>query len=87
MKSNSSTGRGDNSKSKKARVVILVFILSCSTLLPSIIKIFRRIFVFIEQARNQIQTQEAVITPKVRKSKLSFLYMTSSHPVLHFYQE
>ena len=36
--------KGDNSKSKKARVVILVhgiFIWSCSTFLPSIIKIFQ----------------------------------------------
>ena len=38
------------------------------------------------ETRNQIQTQEGEITPKVKKPKLSFLYVTSSGAVLNYYQ-
>ena len=38
---------------------------------------------FTEQTRNQIQTQEGELIPKVRKPKLSFLYVT--RPLVLFY--
>ena len=37
----------------------------------------------IEQTRNQIQTQESEVTPKVRKPELSFLDVTR-HVVLFY---
>ena len=51
-KSNSNIRRRYNSKSKNAKVVILVHDKSCSTCLPSIIKIFQRVFHL--QSRHEI---------------------------------
>ena len=39
-----------------------------------------------EWTRNLFQTKQREITPKLRKPELPFLYVTSSHPILHFYQ-
>ena len=62
--------KGDTTKSKKGRAVIYV-VWSCSSFLPSIIKM-----VFKLQSGHEIffQIKQRVI--KVRKAKLSFLYAT-----------
>ena len=84
-KSNSNTRWGDNYKSKKGRVIILV----CDTSsgpglhfchynrnIPKGIPV-------TEQTRNLFQTKQMERTPKVRKPELSFLYATC-HLVLFY---
>ena len=52
-----------------ARVVILVNnILSCSTYVPSIIKIYQRVVVLQSRDKKSNSTQEREITPKVNKA-------------------
>ena len=59
----------------------------CSTFLPSIIKIFRRALCYRAETRNQIQTKDGEITPKVKKAEVVILVCDmSSGPVLHYYQ-
>ena len=77
--------KGDNAKSKKGRVVILVrdrhlvlFYISAKYH-QNIPKGFR----VTEQTQNLFQIKQRVITPKVRKPELSILYATGH---LHFYQ-
>ena len=77
MKSNSNTRRGDNSKSKKTRVVILVRNMSFHPVLHfyQVSSKYSKGF-SCYTIRNQIQTQDVAITQKVRKQELSFLYIT-----------
>ena len=58
-----------------------------SSFVPSIVKIFRRVFCYRAETRNQIQTQEGEITPKVKKAEVVILVCgILSGPVLHYYQ-
>ena len=69
-KSNSNTRKGYNSKSKKARVVIFVR----NTPSRPVLHFYKVSAKFAEgYSSNQIQTQEMVITPKVKNPKLAFL--------------
>ena len=61
------------------------FISSCSTFVPSIIKIFQRLFVL--QSKQEISlTQEGEITPKVQKSQVVILVCDISSGPVHYYQ-
>ena len=75
-KSISNKTKGDNSKSKKGRVVIV----TCRLVLFYIsIRYHQNILKGIpvtEQTRNLFQTKQREITPKVKKPDLSFLYVT-----------
>ena len=59
---------------------------SCSSFVPSIIKIFRGVFLLQNRERDQILTQEGEITPKVKKAEVVILVCDMlSGPVLHYY--
>ena len=77
--------KGDKSKSKEGRVVILIRnTLSCPILQST--RYHQNILKGIsitEQARNLFQTKQRETTPKVSKAELSFLYETR-HLVLFF---
>ena len=64
--------KGDNSKSKEGRVVILVLFYSSTRYHQNILKGI----LVAEQTRNLFQTKQREITPKIRKPGLSFLYST-----------
>ena len=73
--------KGNNSKSKKTRVVILVHDMSSGPVLPSIIKIFQRVFDL--QSRHEINglslsnlTKGDNAKSKKGRAELSFLYVT-----------
>ena len=85
--------KGDNAKSKKGRVVILVCNKSSgavSTFLPSIIKIFQRVFDF--QSGHEINGLSLSNKTKGDKAKskkgrvVILVHDTSTGPVLHFCQ-
>ena len=81
--------QGENSKSKVARVVILVCNKSSRSVLHFYqlkLKIIQRVLI-TKQTRNPIQTKEGEITPKVRKPVVILVRNMPSCPVLHFYQE
>ena len=84
-KSDSNTRRVNNSKSKKQELLFLyatshVILFYISTKYHH--NILKGVCV-TEQMGNQFQTQEGEITPKVRKPKLSFLYV-AGHLVLFY---
>ena len=77
--------KGDNSKSKEGRVVILVRNTSSCPILE-FYQVHQNILKGIpvtEQMRNLFQTKQREITPQVRKPELSFLYATL-RPVLFY---
>ena len=65
--------KGDNSKNKKARVIILV----CDMLSHPVLHFYHQNIPkgiqVTEQILNLFQTKQREITPKVRKQELSFL--------------
>ena len=76
-KSNSNTRRGDNSKSKKAKIVILVCDMSGSVLhyYQVLSKYSKECSTYIADTKsmhNQWQIQRREITAKVRKAELSY---------------
>ena len=73
-KSNSNTREITPKESQSCHSCMQHVIWSCSTFLPFIIKIFGRVFVL--QSRHKIKLKHKKKTPKVRKPKLSFLYVT-----------
>ena len=75
-KSFSNKTKGDNSKSKKGKVVILVRDTSSGPVLHFFHRNIPKGIRVTERTQNLFQIKQRVITPKVRKAELSFLYAT-----------
>ena len=86
-KSNLNTRWGDKSKSKKARVVILVPDTSSHPVLHiyQVSSKYSKGYSVIERTQNQIKTRRGG-NCKSKKAKVVILVCDTSHPVLHFYQ-